>query len=158
MPEKLFLLAEEEGIGCAFFDLPYPLLGLYDYRCNEIPMILLDNSLKKDRKLLRCVLAEEIGHHFTTSQNIMVFSRKDNYMYMKYEKLALWWATKYLMPLKELIKAINGGLFLTHEIAEHFEVTERFAGIGLKLYIEKENRALLKGLKKLPMELRSEMP
>ena len=158
MPEKLFLLAENEGIGCAFFDLPYPLLGLYDYRHNEIPMILLDSSLKTDRKLLRCVLSEEIGHHFTTSQNIMVFSRKDNYVYMKYEKLALWWATKYLMPLKELIKVINSGLFLTYEIAEHFEVTERFAGIGLKLYIEKENRALIKGLKKLPMELRSEMP
>lgn len=158
MPEKLLELAESENILVDYFILPADLLGVYYRTKNMPPVILLHSRLKDNRRLLRCVFAEEIGHHFTTSQNIMVFSRKDNYVYMKYEKLALWWATKYLMPLKELIKAINGGLFLTHEIAEHFEVTERFAGIGLKLYIEKENRALLKGLKKLPIELRSEIP
>lgn len=154
MPDKMFILADKEGIGCSFFDLPYPLLGLYDSRPSEQPIILLDNSLKKNRKLLRCVFAEELGHHFTTGFDLMAFARSDKqYIVAKHEKLAIFWAVEYLMPLDKLIEAINSGLFLTHEIAEYFDVTCRFAGTGIKLYFEKRRNAMLKLLKKLPEEL-----
>ena len=80
------------------------------------------------------------------------------YIVAKYEKLAIFWAVEYLMPLDKLIEAINSGLFLTHEIAEYFDVTCRFAGTGIKLYFEKRRNAMLKLLKlkllkKLPEEL-----
>jgi len=84
----------------------------------------------------------------------MAFARTDKkYIAMKYEKMAVFWAVEYLMPLDKLIEVVNSGLFLTHEIAEFFDITERFAGTGIKLYFEKRRDTMLKLLKSLPEEL-----
>lgn len=154
MPEELFKLAAAEGIGVKFAYLPRPLLGLYDSRPKEQPAIILHNNIYDNRRLLRCILAEELGHHFTSAGNLLAFARSDKKtIALKQEKQAVWWAVQHLMPLNELIIAVNSGLFLTYELAEHFDVTERFCGTGIKLYFEKKNRKLLKGLKVLPEEV-----
>jgi hypothetical protein len=137
MPEGLFEIAAAEGIGVKFIKLPAPLLGLYDSRPGEPPMILLHEKTRKDQKLFRCIFAEEIGHHFTLARNIMAFAVSSRYIYNKYDQLALWWATQHLVPFESLAKAINSGIYFTHELAEHFDVTERFMESSLKLYYEK---------------------
>ena len=145
----LYALTASEGIGVEFALLPRPLLGLYDYRPGEPPFILLHNKLQNDRKLLRCVFAEELGHHFTGVGNLMAFTCTDNkctYSAQKYERLALWWAIEYLTPLDKIIQAGNSGIFLTWELAEYFDVTERFMGTSLKLYFEKGEIKLSKKL------------
>lgn len=139
MTDTLFLLAASENIECRFAFLPAPFLGLYDSRPGETPVILLHNDLKNNRRLLRCILAEELGHHFTSSGSLLVFARSDKAcVAMKQERAALWWAVQRLVPKSALTAAIAGGTILTYELAEHFEVTERFMGTALRLYKLKE--------------------
>ncbi len=153
MPEALFALAEDEEILVRFCSLPADLLGAY-YSANSNQMvILLHGKIKHNRRLLRCVLAEELGHHFTTSHNLLAFARTGHYERDKCERLAVWWAVQHLMPLDRLIAAVNSGLFFTYELAEHFDVTERFAGTGIKLYFNKKGDVILKLLKRLPEEI-----
>jgi len=155
MTAQLYSLAKSEGIIVGFYEFPSPvLLGAYYHRSNNPPVILLHKKIEHRRRLLRCIFAEELGHHFTASFDLMAFARTDKkYIARKYEKLAIFWAVQYLMPLDKLIEAVNSGLFLTHELAEYFNVTERFAGTGIKLYFEKRRDYMIKLLKKLPEEL-----
>ena len=140
MPDDLFSLAHAEGIICRYVNLPAPFLGLYDARPEEPPLILLHENLKNNRRLLRCILAEELGHHFTSSGGLLVFARSDRAcVAVKQERLALWWAVQQLVPLSSLISAIEGGFILTHELAEHFDVTERFMGTSVRIYFEKQH-------------------
>ena len=156
MPTELYTLAASEGVGVEFALLPRPLLGLYDYRPGEPPFILLHNKLQNDRKLLRCVFAEELGHHFTGVGNLMAFTCTDNkctYSAQKYERLAIWWAIEYLIPFDKLVQAVNSGIFLTWKLAEYFDVTERFMGLSIKLYNQKKGGLMIKKLKIMPEEI-----
>ena len=156
MLTELYTLAASEGIGVEFVLLPRPLLGLYDYRPGEPPFILLHNKLQNDRKLLRCVFAEELGHHFTGVGNLMAFTCADSkctYSAQKYERLAIWWAIGYLIPFDKLVQAVNSGIFLTWKLAEYFDVTERFMGLSIKLYNQKKGGLMIKKLKIMPEEI-----
>ena len=140
MPDDLFSLAHAEGIICRYVNLPAPFLGLYDARPGEYPLILLHKNLKHNCRLLRCVLAEELGHHFTSSGDLMAFARSDKIgATLKQERAAVWWAVQRLVPLAALTAAIEGGTILTYELAEYFDVTERFMGTSIRFYSEKTN-------------------
>lgn len=154
MPDKLFSLANSKGILVDFFPLPADLLGAYYQAEDKPPVILLHSKIRSERRLLRCILAEELGHHFTTGFNLMAFARRNKkYIVTKYEKLATFWAVEYLMPMDKLIKIINSGFFSTHNVAEFFDVTERFAGRGIQLYFEKKYNIMMRSLKILPDEI-----
>lgn len=152
MSDFLFHLAEIEGIGVFFAVLPGPLLGLYDNRVEGLPIILLHEKIRRNQRLLRCILAEELGHHFTSSGNLLAFACTQNCLYIKQEMQAAWWAAQHLVPFERLKKCINSGLFSTWELAEHFDVTERFMGTSLMLYFQKK-RDIMEGLKVLPEEV-----
>lgn len=155
MPDELFSLAEKENILVEFYSLPRDILGVYYHILSKTPIILLHKKIEHSRRLLRCIFAEELGHHFkpAINVNLLAFARTKKCMHAKYEKLAIFWAVEYLMPLDRLAEAVNSGLFLTHDIAEFFDITERFAGTGIKLYLEKKGDVMLKLLKKFPEEL-----
>ena len=137
MSDDLLSLAHAEGIICRYVRLPAPFLGLYDARPEEPPLILLHENLENNRRLLRCIFAEELGHHFTSSGNLLAFARSDKiYVTLKQEKNAIWWAVQHLVPISALTSAIQKGLILTNELAEHFNVTERFMGTSIRLYFE----------------------
>lgn len=137
MPEKLLELAESENILVDYFILPADLLGVYYRTKNMPPVILLHSKLKDNRRLLRCVFAEEIGHHFTTGCNLMAFARISRHAALKYEEQAQWWATKHLIPFNELTEVVLSGVVEIFDIADHFSVTERFLWTSLRLYNEK---------------------
>lgn len=135
MSDALFSLAASEKIECRFASLPAPFLGLYDNRPGETPIILLHSDLKNNRRLLRCILAEELGHHFTSSGSLLVFARSDKAcIAMKQERAAMWWAVQHLIPINKLKTAVEDGICLAYELAEYFDVTERFMGTALRLY------------------------
>ena len=145
MPDFLFHLAEREEVRCFFVSLPSPFLGLYDNRPGEPPVIFLHKKIRHNRCLLRCILAEELGHHFTSSGNLLAFARSDKKaIFLKQERLAVWWAVQHLIPMDKLIETVNSGLFSTWELAEHFNVTERFMGTSLRLYCEKNKTKMVK--------------
>ena len=81
-----------------------------------------------------CVLAEEIGHYYTTSGNILDQKKIIN---VKQEKRARDWAYEKLMPLGMVIKAFEASVCNRYELAEFLGVTEYFLGQAIEHYREK---------------------
>ncbi|NSW83353.1 MAG: hypothetical protein HPY90_08775 [Syntrophothermus sp.] len=96
MPQKLFDLAEQEGIIVRWWDFIPPVRGLYWAPKDLPPVIGLDNSLQYDHRTLRCVLAEELGHHFTASVNRTFCSYRDRIWFSREELRAHRWVALYL--------------------------------------------------------------
>lgn len=81
-----------------------------------------------------CVLAEELGHHYTTVGNILDQTDAGN---RKQERRARLWAYKRAFDLIDLISAYKYGCRNRYEIAEYLEVTEQFLQDALDTYKEK---------------------
>ena len=82
-------------------------------------------AIKKDIPTTQkaCVLAEELGHHYTTVGNILDQSKAEN---RKQERRARLWAYKKAFDLVDLVSAYKHGCRNRYEIAEFLEVTEQF--------------------------------
>lgn len=81
-----------------------------------------------------CVLAEELGHHYTTVGDIMDQTDVSN---RKQERRARIWAYHKLLSLNNLIDSYKYGCRNQFEIAEHLNVTEEFLVDCLEYYKEK---------------------
>lgn len=95
--------------------LNYGFKGLYS---NGI--IFIEKSLCHIEK--KCILAEELGHHFTTSGEIIDLR---NIINIKQEKKAHMWAVNELVSCADFLNAIR--LFdCDYKIAEYLEITKWF--------------------------------
>lgn len=81
-----------------------------------------------------CVLAEELGHHYTTVGDIMNQTDVSN---RKQERRARIWAYHKLLSLNDLIDSYKCGCRNQFEIADHLEVTEAFLMDCISYYKEK---------------------
>ena len=93
-------------------------------------------AIKKDIPTTQkaCVLAEELGHHYTTVGNILDQSKAEN---RKQERRARLWAYRRAFDLIDLVSAYKYGCRNRYEIAEYLEVTESFLQEALDTYKEK---------------------
>lgn len=80
------------------------------------------------------VLAEELGHHYTTVGNILDLSDSQN---RKQERQARLWAYNKRIGLHGLIRAFEHGCRTRHETAEYLEVTEEFLQDAIECYRDK---------------------
>lgn len=82
-------------------------------------------AIKKEltNKQKACVLAEELGHYFTTVGNIIDQTNIDN---RKQERKARKWGYCKLVNIEGLVEACKQGCRNINEIAEYLEVTEEF--------------------------------
>lgn len=71
----------------------------------------------------KCVLAEELGHHYTSSGNIIDMSITQN---RKQEAKARFWAHNKLVGLNGIINSYKAGCKSVYEAAEYLDVTEEF--------------------------------
>ncbi len=85
--------------------------------------IIWINKLISATNEKHCVLAEELGHHHTSTGNILDQSIINN---RKQEKQARKWAHKKLITLPSIINAYQEGVSNRFELAEHLNVTEEF--------------------------------
>ncbi len=81
-----------------------------------------------------CVLAEELGHHATSSGNILNQNDAGN---RKQERTARLWAYNRLIGLDGLIDCYKAGCRSRYEIAEHLDITEEFLSDALECYRQK---------------------
>ena len=81
-----------------------------------------------------CVLAEEMGHYYTTVGDIIDQSSASN---RKQERRARIWAYNYMVSLSKIIDAYNANCQNQYEIAEYLDVTEHFLLDSLQYYKEK---------------------
>lgn len=94
--------------------------------------IAIKNDIPTTQKA--CVLAEELGHHYTTVGNILDQSKAEN---RKQERRARLWAYRKMFDLIDLVSAYKHGCRNRYEIAEYLEVTESFLQEALDTYKEK---------------------
>lgn len=98
--------------------------GLY---CDSV--IGINKNLKCSEKV--CILAEELGHHYTTSGNIIDQSKVEN---RKQEHTARLYAYRKMITLDKLAAARQNGCRNRYEIAEHLEVIEEFLQAAIDSY------------------------
>lgn len=94
--------------------------------------IAIDRKLTTTEKA--CVLAEELGHHYTTVGDIMDQTDVSN---RKQERCARIWAYHKLLSLDDLIDSYKFGCRNKFEIAEHLNITEEFLQECLDYFHEK---------------------
>jgi Zn-dependent peptidase ImmA (M78 family) len=137
MLKNLFALAEREGIAIEWWDFKPPLEAVYWATPGLPPVIGLANSLAAvPRAYFRSVLAEELGHFYTTAANalpVTFFHYRDRLAVSRAEYRARKWAALYLVPERKLYRALRKGIREVWELAEWFGVTEEIMALRLNL-------------------------
>lgn len=110
----------------------------YSFQSDKIKGLYCDNTIGINAELNRtsekiCVLAEELGHHHTSSGNILDQSKAEN---RKQERRARLWAYNKMITLEKLAAAKSAGCRNRFEIAEYLEVSEEFLQAALNTYRE----------------------
>ena len=118
----------------------------------EKPLLANDGRIRGKRIAIRndlptttekaCVLAEELGHHYTTAGDIMDQSDLSN---LKQELRARIWAYDYLIGLEGIIRAYEAGCHSRAEAAEYLGVTEDFLQEAVEYYESKYGTMIRKG-------------
>ena len=122
------LLEEANAEGLSIKERPF---NTYDGRIKG-KNIYLRKDMNTTEKA--CVLAEELGHYYTTVGNILDMSVVSN---RKQERQARLWAYNKQIGLTGLIKAYEAGCTNRYETAEYLEVTEEFLEECIQCYREK---------------------
>ncbi|MCR2045526.1 ImmA/IrrE family metallo-endopeptidase [Anaerosalibacter massiliensis] len=126
--EKLLGEIEKEGI--EFFENNH-ILGMKGLYVDNT--ITLNTNIDTDIER-KCVLAEELGHHYTSYGNIVDQSKVEN---RKQERRARAWAYDKLIGIIGIINSYKYGCRNKYEMAEYLNVTEEFIDDALKYYKEK---------------------
>jgi len=105
--------------------LPETISGLYYYDGDNPPLIALNECLQTKAEQV-CVLVEELGHHYTSSGNLLTDPSIDRTIIRKQEYRAKKWAVQKLVTLKNIINAYEKGCSNLFEMAEYLGVTEPF--------------------------------
>ena len=92
------------------------------------------NSKVHSSRKRACVLAEELGHYYTTVGDIIDQSKSEN---RKQEYRARFWAYNKLIGLSGIISAYKAKCQNLYEMAEHLDVTEEFLKEALICYKSK---------------------
>lgn len=100
--------------------------------CCDGTIAIRDNIATTTEKA--CVLAEELGHHYTSVGNIIDMDSSSN---RKQERQARLWAYNKQIGLKGLIRAYEHGCTASHEIAEYLDVTEEALQECIEFYRDK---------------------
>lgn len=124
--------------------------ALLDEACNmgltvkEKPLKYNNGRIKGKRIAIRqdidtekekaCVLAEELGHYYTSVGNILDMTVPAN---RKQERQARLWAYNKLIGLTGLIRAYEHGCKSRYEIADYLEVTEGYLEECIECYRDK---------------------
>ncbi|MFQ7574967.1 MAG: ImmA/IrrE family metallo-endopeptidase [Lachnospira sp.] len=101
--------------------------GLY---CDGV--VAISNNLTQKEKA--CVLAEELGHFYTSTGNILDLTDTAN---LKQETRARLWSYNRLIGLQGLISSYKANRQTLTEVADYLDVTEEFLKEALDCYRSK---------------------
>jgi len=128
--EDLKKLAKSENINIVYIPLLQRKKGLWGLyvpgKQGEKPTIYLDTELNDNPelyRLARCILAEELGHHFTGVWSF--FKIHTSLKMTSDDEKALRWATNKLIPTNELISLLEKGVEGIN-LVDNFGVTAWF--------------------------------
>lgn len=113
--EELMIESEKHDLIIKEKDLPGYKGRIYKNR------IAIRRNIPTDEK--SCVLAEELGHYYTTVGDILDQSSVEN---RKQEFRARYWAYNKMIGLIGIVKAYEHGCQNASDMAEYLNVTEEF--------------------------------
>ena len=119
------LLSEAEAAGVPVVERP---LKTFDGRIKNNKIYLRQNMTSVQKK---CVLAEEMGHYYTTVGEIIDQSNTTN---RKQEARARLWAYTHIITLLDIARAYKRGCHTLYDMAEHLDVTEEVLQDALQTY------------------------
>ena len=125
---EIYQLIQEENIIVNELLLPNRKLGLYR-KDSDGDFIFFHPSLNSNTPYLRCVLAEELGHHFTLIGNYNYTGKVSYQTFInstKEENKAIRWATEYLIETNKLLEMFYEENFSIYSLADSFDVTPEF--------------------------------
>lgn len=125
--ELLETEAFENGIGVDIVHFDSKLKGLYYDR-----RIAIKKGMSTTEQ--KCVLAEELGHHYTTEGNIV---RQNTNYERKQERQARLHSYNKLIGLSGIIRAFEKGCQGRTETAEYLEITEEYLNDAIECYRNK---------------------
>lgn len=96
-------------------------------------IIGLNKNIQTDTER-SCILAEELGHYYTSTGDIIDQTNVQN---RKQEHRARMWAYSKLLPLQFFVLAFKHGCRSIHETAEFLEVSEEFLVDCINAYYSK---------------------
>ncbi len=99
--------------------------------CGDV--IALNKKIQTDIER-SCILAEELGHYYTSTGDII---DQTNIQNRKQEHRARMWAYDKLLPLQLFILAFKHGCHSPHDTADFLEVSEEFLKDCVKAYYDK---------------------
>lgn len=108
--------------------LKYGFKGLY--KNNKI---IIDSNIETNKEKT-CILAEELGHHFTSYGDII---NQNDIRNVKQELKARAWAYERLVGIVNLINAHKAGVRGRYELAEFLEIPEWFLLEAIEYYKSK---------------------
>lgn len=125
--EQIYKIIEEEGIIVEEVKLTYKYMeGIYLKLPELPPTIGINESICNNSKKLISVLAEELGHHFTSFGDLTAecFTYSEEIQLSKQEKKARLWAANFLISDTEFVQALSSGIMSNHALSDYFSVTE----------------------------------
>jgi len=127
--EELQKEASDENIEMFEIELESKAKGLYSNNT-----IILDPRKHNTTAEKVCTIAEELGHHYTSSGYILDLDKIES---GKQEYRARLYAHDKLIGLRGLVNAIQAKCHNLYEIAEYLEVTPEFLNDALECYKSK---------------------
>lgn len=111
----------------------------YPFSNPNLKGLYCDNTIALNRSLQTsaekaCILAEELGHYYTSSGNILDQNHIPN---RKQEHKARMWAYDRQIGLIGIVKAYRRGCRTRHDAADYLGVTEEFFQEALDFYRSK---------------------
>ncbi|TBX17487.1 Zn peptidase [Clostridium perfringens] len=116
--------------------------GIYFKVSGMNPIIGIHKNLLTDARKYISVLAEELGHHFTSLGNLTseCITYSDKLNKSKQEKRARIWASNFLISDNEIIGAILQNINTIYGLSLHFNVTEEIIKYKLLSIYLKEDK------------------
>lgn len=116
--------------------------GIYFKVSGMNPIIGINKELLTDTRKYISILAEELGHHFTSSGDLTseCITYADKLNKSKQEKKARMWAANFLISDEEIIGALLHISGTLSGLASHFSVTEEIIKYKLLSIYLNENK------------------
>lgn len=117
-------------------------LGIYFNVPGMPPTIGISRSIINNRTTYLSVLAEEVGHHFTSMCNLTIESKNysEKLIKNKQELRAKSWAASFLINDDEFLQALCNCISTSFEICDFFDITNEMLQYKIHSITVDENR------------------
>ncbi|WP_133016269.1 ImmA/IrrE family metallo-endopeptidase [Clostridium cuniculi] len=116
--------------------------GLYIKLNGYKPMIFIDKKIIHISNTYISILAEELGHYFTTHGDLIENSKSfnDSLLKIKKESLAREWAAKFLINNDEFLQALLACICSKYDMCEYFNVNSEILSTKINSILRDEKK------------------